>query len=92
MTTNNIKVENKSNSNWYVYILVCIDNTLYTGITKNVKRRINKHNNKLGAKYVKGRLPVKLVYKEKYTSRSEAAKREYQIKNMSKLDKKKLYT
>tara|TARA_B100001250_G_scaffold392909_1_gene395131 strand:- start:12211 stop:12489 length:279 start_codon:yes stop_codon:yes gene_type:complete len=92
MITKNIKPENKNNSSWYVYILVCIDNTLYTGITKNIKRRINQHNNGLGAKYVKGRLPVQLVYRETYKSHSEAAKREYQIKNMSKLEKEKLYT
>ena len=73
--------------NWFIYIIKCSDETLYTGITKNVKERINKHNNKKGAKYTKSRTPVSLIYKEKYNSRSEATKRENEIKKMRRKQK-----
>jgi putative endonuclease len=75
--------------NWYVYIVRCSDDSLYTGITKDPERRVNEHNynNLLGALYTWARRPVKLVYKEVHNTRSEAAKREYEIKQMSKKDK-----
>ena len=74
---------------WYVYILECADNSLYTGITIDVERRISEHNhdNKLGAKYTRVRRPVKVVYQEKLASRSLAAKREAQIKKLKRCDK-----
>ena len=77
---------------WYVYIVRCSDNSLYTGIAMDVKRRIDEHNNdnKTGAKYTRARRPVKLVYKEEVTSRSEAASRECIIKKLSKLEKEAL--
>jgi len=76
-------------SDWYVYILECADNSLYTGITIDVERRLNEHNhdNKLAAKYTRVRRPVKLVYKEKTVSRAVAAKREYEIKKLKKSEK-----
>ena len=73
--------------NWHVYIVECADNTLYTGITNDLERRINTHNEGLGAKYTKARLPVKLLYSEEAKSRSDASKREYQIKQLSRLQK-----
>ncbi len=74
----------------YVYILKCSDNTLYTGYTVDIDKRIISHNKGIGAKYTRGRLPVKLVYKEKYNSKSEALKREYSIKQMTRAKKLKM--
>ncbi|MCF6244453.1 MAG: GIY-YIG nuclease family protein [Sulfurovum sp.] len=66
---------------YFVYILQCNDNTLYTGITTDIIRRIEEHNSSAkGAKYTRIRRPVTLVYSEKYTDRSLASKREYEIK------------
>lgn len=77
---------------WFVYILRCADNTLYTGITTDVDRRINQHNgsNKKGAKYTRNRQPVSLVYQESSNSRSDASKREYTIKCLSRSQKEHL--
>ncbi|OOB77394.1 MAG: hypothetical protein BEN19_02045 [Epulopiscium sp. Nuni2H_MBin003] len=75
---------------YYIYILECNDNTLYTGYTINLENRINTHNLGKGAKYTKGRLPVKLVYFETYELKSDALKREIQIKKLGRLDKLKL--
>lgn len=75
---------------WFVYILECADNTLYTGITNDVDERLAKHNAGNGAKYTRGRAPVKLLYVEDQNSRSAASKRELQIKAMSREDKLKI--
>lgn len=72
----------------YIYILLCSDNTLYTGWTNDLEARICSHNSGTGAKYTKTRLPVKLVYSEILETKSEALKREYEIKKLSR--KKKL--
>lgn len=64
----------------YVYILKCGDNTLYTGWTNNLNKRIQTHAEGKGAKYTRGRLPVKLVYFEKFEDKISAQKREYAIK------------
>ena len=79
---------------WYVYILKCADNTLYTGITIDVGRRIDEHNNdnKLAAKYTRVRRPVKLVYQEALETRSLAAKREAKIKKLKRSEKETLIT
>ncbi|ASE37449.1 MULTISPECIES: GIY-YIG nuclease family protein [Staphylococcus] len=68
----------------YVYIVKCKDDSLYTGYAKNVEQRVAKHNKGLGAKYTKVRRPVVLVYQEVYETKSEALKREYQIKQYSR--------
>lgn len=65
---------------WFVYIVQCSDGSLYTGTSNDVVRRIWQHNNKVGAISVRGKLPVKLVYQEEFLSRSDAAKREIEIK------------
>jgi len=65
---------------WYVYILRCVDNTLYTGITTDIPRRIIDHNRKKASACTRSRLPVKLVHNEQYPTRSKALKREAQIK------------
>jgi len=77
--------------NWKVYILNCADNTLYTGITTDVKRRVNEHNNNnKGARYTRARRPVTLVYEEHYESRADASRREYHIKQLNRIEKLKL--
>lgn len=75
---------------WSVYIVECSDKSLYTGISNDVSRRIWKHNNKLGAVSVRGKLPVKLVYKELCKSKVEAAKRESVIKGWNREKKLRL--
>lgn len=73
---------------YFLYILQCSDDTLYTGITTDLNRRINEHNSsKLGAKYTKIRRPVKLVYSKDFINRSEASKEESRIKKLSRLEK-----
>lgn len=76
-------------SAWFVYILECADNTLYTGITVDVERRVAEHNStgKQAAKYTRARQPVRLVYQENCGNRSQAAKREAMIKKMSRDEK-----
>ena len=73
---------------WLVYMLECSDNSIYTGITNNLEKRLKKHQSGDGAKYLRGRLPIKLIYKELFINRSEATKREISIKKMSKKEKK----
>jgi putative endonuclease len=62
---------------WYVYILECNDGTYYTGLTNNLQKRLLKHNQGKGAKYTRGRLPVKMLKYWNFESKSEAAKEEY---------------
>ena len=76
-----------SDSDWYVYIVACADGTLYTGITTDVDRRVDKHNDGKASRYTRSRLPVTLVYKEAATGRSAASKRERLIKALSREDK-----
>ena len=66
---------------WHVYIIKCSDRSLYTGVTTDIKRRIDEHNAKKGASYTQGRTPVALAYSEKRPDRSEALKREAEIKS-----------
>jgi len=76
---------------YFIYIVECSDASLYTGITKDVTKRIAEHNTSIkGAKYTKSRRPVKLVYEEPSLNRSTASKREYQIKKFTRLEKLKL--
>lgn len=73
---------------WYTYIVICNDQTLYTGIAKDLEKRLEEHNGgKDGAKYTRTRRPVQLVYREEFANRSEAAKREYQLKKMDRAAK-----
>ncbi len=82
---------NASSSPWFVYIVCCNDDTLYTGITLDVTRRLQEHNSgNKGSKYTRARRPVKLVYFEEASSRSEASKREYIIKQLSTQKKKRI--
>ena len=74
----------------YTYILRCNDNTLYTGWTNNLEKRIKDHNDGNGAKYTKPRRPVELVYFEEFETKEEAMKREYAIKRLSRAQKMNL--
>ena len=65
---------------WYLYIVEAKDSSLYTGITKDIDNRIKQHNKGFGAKSLLGKRPVKLQYKEKFNTQSEAMKRESEIK------------
>ena len=72
---------------WYVYILRCGDDTLYTGATEDIARRIATHNSGKGAKYTRSRLPVTLMYWEECETRSMALKREAAIKRLTRQEK-----
>jgi putative endonuclease len=72
---------------WHLYIIQCRDESLYTGITTNISRRIKEHNSKKGAFYTKNKTPVKLVYQEAMASQSEARKREARIKRLTRKEK-----
>lgn len=74
----------------YCYLLVCSDNTLYCGYTNDLHKRVAAHNKGKGAKYTKTRLPVKLVYSESFDKKSDAMKREWQIKQYTRQEKLKL--
>ena len=74
----------------YVYIVRCSDGTLYTGWTNNLELRIQAHNEGRGAKYTRARRPVELVYSETAPSKSEAMKRECEIKRLSRREKHEL--
>ena len=77
---------------WCVYIVLCSDKTLYTGVAKDVDRRVHEHNtsDRLGARYTRGRRPVVLVYTEACADRGQAARREVQIKRLSRREKEGL--
>lgn len=77
---------------WYVYMVRCVDNSLYAGIAKDVQRRLQEHNadNRLGAKYTRGRRPVALVYQQGFENRSEACKFEMKLKAMKKSEKENI--
>lgn len=74
---------------WQVYIVRCADGSLYTGIARDLERRITEHNTDKGqgASYTRSRRPVRLVYQEPASDRSAASKREYQIKQLSRAQK-----
>ncbi|MFU0800302.1 MAG: GIY-YIG nuclease family protein [Xylanivirga thermophila] len=74
----------------YVYILKCADNTLYTGWTNDLDKRLNAHLSGRGAKYTRCRLPVELVYTEEYEDKRSAQKREYEIKQLTRKQKLQL--
>lgn len=73
---------------WFVYILRCADNSLYTGSTNNLEKRFLAHINGKGGRYTRSHKVIKIIYKEKFKTKSEALKREIEIKTWSK--KKKL--
>lgn len=77
---------------YFIYILKCSDGTLYTGSTNDLDKRILSHNtSKTAAKYTRSRRPVKMVYSEKFKTKSEAMKREWEIKHTTRSEKIKLF-
>lgn len=80
-----------STENWFVYIVRCADNTLYTGVAKDLEKRLRQHNHgNDGAKYTRARRPVELVYHERAANRSTAQQREYRIRRLSASQKRLL--
>ena len=78
---------------YFVYILLCADQTFYTGICVNLEKRLEEHNSsKLGAKYTAARRPVKLIYSKVFNDRSSALKEEARIKKLSREQKKPFLT
>ena len=79
----------RAKTGWTVYILRCADGSLYTGVTRDITRRVEEHNSngRLAARYTRARRPVVLVYREAVRSRSAACRREYRIKQMTRSDK-----
>lgn len=74
----------------YVYVVACADDSLYTGYTTDVDRRVAEHNDGTGAKYTRSRRPVELVHVERYGSKSTAMSREYEVKQLSRRQKERL--
>ena len=79
-------------NNWYVYIIRCSDNSLYTGVTTDVSRRLLEHQSQgnKAAKYLRGKSPLKLMFQLEVKDRSSALKIEHKIKRLSKLEKEKI--
>ena len=76
---------------YFFYMVRCADGSLYSGITTELERRVTEHNSSIkGAKYTRIKRPVTLVYSERFPTRSEAQKREYQVKSYSKKQKEQL--
>jgi len=75
---------------WQVYIILCADDTLYTGITSNIARRLEQHGGRDGARYTRGRPPRRLVYLERGHTRSTASRREAAIKKLVRTEKLRL--
>lgn len=77
---------------WYVYMLECADGSFYTGITVDVEKRLQEHNenNRLGAKYTRARRPVRVVYVESVEDRSLASRREHELKQLTRAQKESL--
>jgi putative endonuclease len=73
--------------NWHIYIILCSDDSLYTGITTDIERRYRQHAGGRGAKYFRGRQPRRLLYLESGHTRSSAGKREAEIKGLKRADK-----
>lgn len=75
---------------FYVYVARCVDGTLYTGYTDDLRRRLQFHNAGKGAKYTRTRRPIEIVYSEDFGTKGDAMRREYEIKKLSRDEKKEL--
>jgi len=75
---------------YFLYILRCADDTLYTGITNDIENRMKTHKEGKGSKYLRGRMPFIIVHIEEFPDRSTASKRESEVKSLSKFEKLKL--
>ncbi len=72
---------------WSIYLLSCSDGSIYTGISMDVEMRVKRHNKHMGSKYVAARLPATLLFQKEIGTRSEAAKEEYRVKQLSREEK-----
>lgn len=75
---------------FFVYIVECQDGTYYTGYTNDLEKRVKLHNNGYGAKYLRGKLPVKVVYAKEYRYYKRAVNREREIKTLTRAEKQNL--
>ena len=75
---------------WFLYIAQCSDDTFYTGISNDLKKRLKEHNSGKGSKYTRARLPVAFVYTEEFDNRSQASKREAEVKRLNRTQKEQL--
>jgi putative endonuclease len=82
---------NTLDKSWVIYLLECIDGSLYTGITNDLEKRLASHNAGLGAKYTRGRTPVTLLEFKTVASQSEALRLEYQVKKLPRLKKRQFF-
>ncbi len=83
------KKAKKKPSRWLLYILKCSDTTFYTGITNDLQRRIERHNDGSASRYTRSRRPVKLIYFERCRNKSSALKKECAVKSLSRVEKEK---
>ncbi|RRJ83861.1 GIY-YIG nuclease family protein [Aestuariirhabdus litorea] len=74
-------------SPWFLYVILCSDRSLYTGITTDIERRFSEHARGRGARFFRGRQPLRVVYRETHNDRASASRREYQIKQLSRQQK-----
>ncbi len=81
-----------SAARWTLYLLRCRDGSLYAGITTDLERRVAQHQTGVASRYTRGRTPVRIVYRESCANRSEALKREYAVKALSRDGKERLIT
>ena len=77
-------------NDWFLYMIRCNNGQLYTGITTDIERRFSEHTNGKGAKFLRGKGPLEMLYQKKIGSHSEALKAEISMKNMSKADKEQI--
>jgi predicted GIY-YIG superfamily endonuclease len=77
----------KPAAGWSLYIVKCRDGTLYTGVTNDLRRRMDQHNRGTASRYTRSRLPVELVYRERCRNRSSALKKECRVKSLSRKEK-----
>ena len=80
-------METKKEKTWRLYIIECSDGSLYTGITNDIKRRLELHNNGKASRYTRSRRPVTLIHTKRCKSRSDALKKEYALKQLSRNEK-----
>jgi putative endonuclease len=86
-----MKDEIKASKTWLIYLLECSDGSFYAGITNNLDQRLATHNAGLGAKYTRGRTPVRLLEFKEVKSHSEALQQEYQLKKLPKSKKRSFF-
>jgi len=76
---------------WFIYILLCNDGSYYTGSTNDIQKRFQDHLSGKGARYTKSHKPLKIIYREEFSTKSEALKREAEIKRWPRVKKEALF-